>query len=52
MNTSALPLNKFAIVALGLLSAVAPLATDMYLASLPQVTEDFHTTSQTTQLTL
>lgn len=52
MNTSALPLNKFAIAALGLLSAVAPLATDMYLASLPQVTEDFHTTSQTTQLTL
>lgn len=46
------PLTKPAVFALGLLSAVSPLATDMYLASLPRVTEDFGTTSQTTQLTL
>ena len=40
------------VAALGVLSAVSPLATDMYLASLPDLAEYFGTTAAAVQLTL
>lgn len=40
------------VAALGILSAVSPLATDMYLASLPDLAEYFGTTAAMIQLTL
>lgn len=44
---------KFLLIAvLGLMSAVAPLATDMYLPALESITRDFHTTPFLTQLSI
>lgn len=40
------------IIFLGLLSAMAPLATDMYLPSLPAMSEAFHASTSQIQLTL
>ncbi|WP_256128154.1 multidrug effflux MFS transporter, partial [Arthrobacter sp. SDTb3-6] len=40
------------VMALGILSAVSPMATDMYLASMPRVTEFFQTSASAVQLTL
>lgn len=40
------------LVLFGALSAMGPLATDMYLAALPRITEDLHTRASTVQLTL
>jgi DHA1 family bicyclomycin/chloramphenicol resistance-like MFS transporter len=40
------------ICVLELLTAVAPLATDMYLPALPEVTAELGTTAQSVQLTL
>ncbi|MCA0921307.1 multidrug effflux MFS transporter [Pseudooceanicola nanhaiensis] len=46
------PLPVIAILVLALLSAVAPLATDMYLPGFPVMTEDLATGASTVQLTL
>ncbi|MBY6090728.1 multidrug effflux MFS transporter [Maritimibacter alkaliphilus] len=46
------PLPLIAILVLALLSAVAPLATDMYLPGFPVMTEDLATGASTVQLTL
>lgn len=40
------------VAALGILSAVSPLATDMYLASMPAMAEYFDTSASAVQLTL
>ncbi|WP_127125868.1 multidrug effflux MFS transporter [Georgenia sp. SYP-B2076] len=40
------------VVSLGILSAVSPLATDMYLASMPHLADFFGTTASAVQLTL
>ncbi|MCX6498400.1 MAG: multidrug effflux MFS transporter [Arthrobacter sp.] len=40
------------VVALGILSAVSPMATDMYLASMPGMAEYFRTPTSAVQLTL
>ncbi len=40
------------VVILALMSAIAPLSTDMYLPALPQVQASFHTTPALTQLSL
>lgn len=40
------------VVALGILSAVSPMATDMYLASMPRMAEYFGTSATAVQLTL
>lgn len=45
-------MRLFLIVFLGVMSAMAPLATDMYLPSLPELAADFQTTPSTIQLTL
>ena len=45
-------LSPIFIVVLALLTAIAPLATDMYLAALPAVAEDLNTTSTNASLTL
>lgn len=37
---------------LGMLAALAPLSTDMYLPALPEMTESFHVTPSMVQLTL
>lgn len=44
--------KKLMIVFLGILAAMAPLATDMYLPSLPELQADFATNTSTIQLTL
>lgn len=44
--------GKVAIVALALLTAVGPLATDMYLSAMPTITQNLGTTASKTQLTL
>ena len=46
------PLTRPVLVVLGLLCAVAPLSTDLYLAGLPQLTHDLATTEAGAQLTL
>nr|WP_183321734.1 multidrug effflux MFS transporter [Flexivirga oryzae] len=43
---------RAAIVALGLLSAFGPLSLDLYLPSLPRISEDLATSAGATQLTL
>ena len=45
-------LSPLFIVVLALLTAIAPLATDMYLAALPAVAENLNTTSTNASLTL
>ncbi|WP_303983919.1 multidrug effflux MFS transporter [Rothia mucilaginosa] len=45
-------LSPIFIVVLALLTAIAPLATDMYLAALPAVAENLNTTSTNASLTL
>ncbi|EGD54404.1 multidrug effflux MFS transporter [Gordonia neofelifaecis] len=40
------------LLSLALLSAIAPLATDMYLPGLPRVVDDLHTSPSSVQLTL
>lgn len=40
------------VMALGVLSAVSPMATDMYLASMPRVADYFQTSASAVQLTL
>ena len=45
-------LSPLFIVVLALLTAIAPLATDMYLAALPSVAENLNTTSTNASLTL
>ncbi|HEV7168929.1 MAG TPA: multidrug effflux MFS transporter [Micrococcaceae bacterium] len=40
------------VVALGILSAVSPMATDMYLASMPHMADYFRTSTSAVQLTL
>ena len=45
-------MRLFLIVFLGVMSAMAPLATDMYLPSLPELAADFQTTPSAAQLTL
>ncbi len=40
------------LLVLGLLSAVAPFATDLYLPAFPQMTTELHTSATTVQLTL
>lgn len=40
------------VIILALMSAIAPLSTDMYLPALPQVQASFHTTPSLTQLSL
>ena len=40
------------IVFLGLLAAIAPLSTDMYLPALPSMTDNFNVSSSMVQLTL
>ena len=42
----------FLIVFLGMLAAMAPLSTDMYLPALPEFSEDFHISTSLAQLTL
>ena len=42
----------FLIVFLGMLAAMAPLSTDMYLPALPEFSEDFHISASLAQLTL
>lgn len=44
--------RTFLLVYLGLMSALAPLATDMYLPSLPELSAFFGISASTTQLTL
>ena len=45
-------LSPLFIVVLALLTAISPLATDMYLAALPAVAENLNTTSTNASLTL
>ena len=45
-------MRLFLTIFLGMLSAMAPLSTDMYLPSLPELTTDFGITASVTQLTL
>ncbi len=51
LSTSA-PLSIFAIIVLALLSAAAPLATDMYLPGFPRMAEDLASNAASIQLTL
>lgn len=51
-SNSARRLPVVLIATLALLSAVSPLATDMYLPALPEMTEDLVTTASAAQLTL
>ena len=44
--------KKIMIVYLGILAAMAPLATDMYLPALPELQAEFGSTTSMTQLTL
>lgn len=44
--------RMFLVAALGILSAVSPMATDMYLASMPHMVEYFRTSTSAVQLTL
>ena len=44
--------KKIMIVYLGILAAMAPLATDMYLPALPEMQAEFGSTTSMTQLTL
>ena len=44
--------KKIMIVYLGILAAMAPLATDMYLTALPELQAEFGSTTSMTQLTL
>lgn len=52
MTTHNTRLGKLSILCLALLTAVGPLATDMYLSALPIITESLGTTATMTQLTL
>ena len=45
-------ISPVVIVFLGLLAAIAPLSTDMYLPALPSMTDNFNVSSSTVQLTL
>lgn len=49
---SELALTWVVLATIALLSAVAPLATDMYLPVFPQVAAEFATSASTVQLTL
>lgn len=42
----------FLIVFLGIMTAMAPLSTDMYLPSLPELAKDFGISTSMTQMTL
>ena len=44
--------KKLMIIYLGILAAMAPLATDMYLPALPELQADFDSSTSMTQLTL
>ena len=44
--------KKLMIIYLGILAAMAPLATDMYLPSLPELQADFGSSTALIQLTL
>ncbi|MDD3114896.1 MAG: MFS transporter, partial [Anaerovibrio sp.] len=44
--------KKLMIIYLGILAAMAPLATDMYLPALPELQADFGSSTSMTQLTL
>ncbi|GGI40977.1 multidrug effflux MFS transporter [Mammaliicoccus stepanovicii] len=44
--------SLFLIIILGLLTAFGPLSIDMYLPALPQISQDYSTTTSNTQLTL
>ena len=45
-------ISPVVIVFLGLLAAIAPLSTDMYLPALPVMTDNFNVSSSMVQLTL
>lgn len=52
-NSKAAPRPTVALIAtLALLSAVSPLATDVYLPSFPEITQELSTTASSVQLTL
>ncbi|MEV5650325.1 multidrug effflux MFS transporter [Nocardia sp. NPDC052254] len=51
-RASAAPVRPALIAVLALLTAVAPLATDMYLPAFPRMAEDLHTSAAGIQLTL